>query len=742
MNIVNRLGELNFDFSRLPADIKGAMEMLSDLTDGTMSTQNQKADVLDYSIFKSIESLMPKDATVMVVRAELEAEKHTILNDGFSTKGLDENDVDDRVEAQEVIDSRAEEDAEAQELGMRSGGEVMEAEVDTLLLAPNGKPSNLTERQWHLVRTPEFKRFFGDWEKLAFAKLKDSAMDDVTLKSLSKNVSKAVDENGEPLVVYHGTRSRFHVFDRNKGGESNTLAKVGFWFTPKKRFAENWALEMWWGKDDAFIYGLFLNIKNPKIYISDFTKTYGDSYEKFRTDIYKIAGKTEGDANIGGLGMMLNNANETINQYRKLLNDEGYDGIILKETRFDKRVAGGLNDQFIALLPTQIKLSDGTNTTFDVSNPDIRYEKGGSTKLPINPNAKNEKLTQLELFNQVLEVKEEQGKRVKRPILTAEQVRVMASQLRESDLNPQLTMLSFGGGQDSFAMLYSIIHDPAFRKKYAPNDFFVAMSDTGNEHPYTYKAVKEAQALCKKHNIHFQFITNDQGFHTDGWMTLKDNMRRNKIILSAQMLKSCTGSLKISVVDKYMYYYMCSLYGFEWKPKTKKMWDAYGEKFNTKARILIGFAKDEETRMTNTIQSMKNPNVGKWKQEHIQFVYPLIEEGWNRESAQKVIKKHGTLMPPSNCMICFYQSEHEILWLWRNYPDEFNDWVELEKAKIEKYRLKFIKEGTPEKKNLGAYGAKLLPEKLKVAQEKFGHWTDEQLMDYKMSHGHCVNSTF
>jgi hypothetical protein len=32
------------------------------------------------------------------------------------------------------------------------------------LLAPNGKPSNLTPEQYKLVRTPEFKAWFGDWE--------------------------------------------------------------------------------------------------------------------------------------------------------------------------------------------------------------------------------------------------------------------------------------------------------------------------------------------------------------------------------------------------------------------------------------------------------------------------------------------------------------------------------------------------------------------------------------------------
>lgn len=42
------------------------------------------------------------------------------------------------------------------------------------MLAPNGKDTNLTEDQWLLVRTPNFKRWFGDWEKEAWAK---AAMD-------------------------------------------------------------------------------------------------------------------------------------------------------------------------------------------------------------------------------------------------------------------------------------------------------------------------------------------------------------------------------------------------------------------------------------------------------------------------------------------------------------------------------------------------------------------------------------
>ena len=37
----------------------------------------------------------------------------------------------------------------------------------TYMKAPNGKPTNLSERQWVQVRTKAFKERFGDWEKAA-----------------------------------------------------------------------------------------------------------------------------------------------------------------------------------------------------------------------------------------------------------------------------------------------------------------------------------------------------------------------------------------------------------------------------------------------------------------------------------------------------------------------------------------------------------------------------------------------
>lgn len=239
------------------------------------------------------------------------------------------------------------------------------------LIAPNGKPSNLTPEQYNLVRTHEFKAWFGDWE------------------NDPENASKVVDENGEPMVVYHGSRSEFTIFDINKSGESSTPAYVGFWFTPIKKFAYNFASTTWYGNSDKInVYPLFLSIKNPKIYNSDTDSdvhyrnpdvrfNYPDSYQKFKIDIWALDGQDADRANVGGIGMMLNNRKETIKKYRELLENEGFDGIFINKTRFDRGEAGGLNDQIVALFPNQIKLADGTNKTFDMNNSDIRFDDGG-----------------------------------------------------------------------------------------------------------------------------------------------------------------------------------------------------------------------------------------------------------------------------------------------------------------------------------------------------------------------------
>jgi hypothetical protein len=183
-------------------------------------------------------------------------------------------------------------------------------------LAPNGKPSNLTPEQYRLVRTPEFKAWFGDWE------------------NDSKNSSKVVDENGEPLVVWHGSKNEFNIFGENKisrGNESEFYYQRNTnYFHKNKKYAE--VFGSWYG---GFDKPYFLNIKSIELIKEIEIEEVG--FEKERYDYYRKTKKLDGIYSDGG-------------QYATLVS------------------------------PNQIKLADGSNTTFDGSNDDIRYKEGGTTK--------------------------------------------------------------------------------------------------------------------------------------------------------------------------------------------------------------------------------------------------------------------------------------------------------------------------------------------------------------------------
>ena len=80
-------------------------------------------------------------------------------------------------------------------------------------------------------------------------------------------------------------------------------------------------------------------------------------------------------------------------------------------------------------------------------------------------------------------------------------------------------------------------------------------------------------------------------------------------------------------------------------------------------------------------------------------------------------------------------SKQELVWLDRFHPKEMKIWIELEANKI--------RHNINQPKNYGASGnSKLLPQRLEEAKKEFGNWSDEQLNDYKMSHGHCVKSKY
>jgi hypothetical protein len=197
--------------------------------------------------------------------------------------------------------------------------------ADGGLIAPNGNKSNLTPEQYKLVRTPEFKAWFGDWE------------------NEPENASKVVDENGEPLVVYHGTDKEFNVFDKTKSGELETIEgvdrKIGIYFTNKKSVAS------FFTKNKGKISNYFVVIKNP----------YKTKIRELSTFNIKF------NRELGSDGVIWNRGS----------------GVYVNGKEYPLQKGEIAEIEYIAFEPEQIKLADGSNTTFDSSNPDIRYADGG-----------------------------------------------------------------------------------------------------------------------------------------------------------------------------------------------------------------------------------------------------------------------------------------------------------------------------------------------------------------------------
>ena len=130
------------------------------------------------------------------------------------------------------------------------------------------------------VRTKEFKNWFGDW-------VNDH-----------ENASKIVDENGEPLLVYHGSARRFNEFDTNKIG-STSGDKSWFYFSNNRRVAKDYYSKETGNAWDNFklmfrlsrkykptVYSCFIKAINP--YVQDFNGDYDNiGREKIITDAKK-----------------------------------------------------------------------------------------------------------------------------------------------------------------------------------------------------------------------------------------------------------------------------------------------------------------------------------------------------------------------------------------------------------------------------------------------------------------------
>jgi len=313
-----------------------------------------------------------------------------------------------------------------------------------------------------------------------------------------------------------------------------------------------------------------------------------------------------------------------------------------------------------------------------------------------------------------------------------------------------LTVLSFGAGQESTLLFYLLAEDAEFRARWAPGTLIVVGCDTGDEHPETYAHLKWCAEYAEKKKILFLWVTAFperfgnaswviSGFHSEAWMSIIHQYRRNSSFGSKLFSRTCTDNVKIGP----FYRALASIIGGARGEPARKVFDNYFARTKQRIGIILGFARGEEGRAAKTRATMQNPKaLPAWRRNNFVPLFPLIDDpktNWNRAESQSVMRRLGLPVPvPSNCLRCHFRGPVELLWLSRNHPKAFAEWVEIEEAKKKKYR----ELGRSEEKNLGVFGKRSLPEELKLAQTKHGHLTDEQLEEYRMSHGHCVSNSF
>lgn len=193
-------------------------------------------------------------------------------------------------------------------------------------------PTNLgfKGQTFNLTETPAFKKWFGE--------------------------SKVVDEEGKPLVVYHGTPNQFTAFDPAAIGNNFAADERGFFFISTRAMAERYARSDANGmpSEGGQVIAAFVSLQKPLIVDGAFLQSEGMDPIGKRDDAISFWDTYQG-------------------LIWEWVDDRKADGVILVDDSTGEKMV-------VATKPTQIKSATGNRGTFNPRSPDITFsltETGG-----------------------------------------------------------------------------------------------------------------------------------------------------------------------------------------------------------------------------------------------------------------------------------------------------------------------------------------------------------------------------
>ena len=176
----------------------------------------------------------------------------------------------------------------------------------------------LLQRQ---AQTPAFKRWFGK--------------------------SKAVDDAGQPRVLYHGARQDFTEFDPSKG------RKLGHWFTSDTEIS-NFLSETIGEETGGVVYPAHLRMEAP----------------------YEVDAQGRRWSRVDKEGGQWRSTDDVARDAR----DAGYDGVIIRNVVETNVRDAPSADTYVVFDSAQIKSATGNRGTFDIESPNMLFQRAPNPK--------------------------------------------------------------------------------------------------------------------------------------------------------------------------------------------------------------------------------------------------------------------------------------------------------------------------------------------------------------------------